>query len=349
MERQNLIVSPSPHFTNKGFFRAHTTQSIMMHVCIALIPALIASVLFFGPSSLVIVLLCVAACIVGELLFNLAAKQKLTINDFSAVVTGLILGLNLPIFVNEAGDPTPFAHWYIPVVGGLFAIIVVKMIFGGIGKNFANPAATARLFVFFAFGAAALYPIYHNTFEYFQTISVLGGATPLQAVSEWFAGSSWGDDPMSSIAPVALWDMFIGRTGGVIGETSVLALLIGGVYLGVLRIIDWRIPVIYMGGTFLLILLLTGSLNAGVIHLLGGGLVFGAIFMATDYASSPKSDLGIYIYAAGLALITVLIRLFTALPEGVSFAIVLMNLVNPLMDKYFIHKPFGYVKPVKPA
>jgi electron transport complex protein RnfD len=309
----------------------------MMDVCIALLPAVLVSILVFGLYPLVVVILSVAAAVFGEYLYNVLRKKPHTTGDFSAVVTGLLLGLNLP----------PVVPLYIPIVGGIFATMLVKMLFGGIGKNFANPAITARIFLVLAWGAAMtayVVPVDWSQgaeglihyFKYtFSDITAVTGATPLQYVKT-------GD-----LGDVNLLNMFLGTIGGCAGETSALALLVGGAYLGLKRIIDVKIPLIYIGTTAFLALVFKG-IDYVLPFILGGGLMIGAIFMATDYSTSPNTKLGVIIYSVMLGVLTVIIRVFSKMPEGVSFAILLMNIVTPLLDKYIIPKPFGYVKPVKP-
>jgi electron transport complex protein RnfD len=327
MKEKKLLVSTSPHISAH-----HTTRSIMLDVIIALCPVLICSVVFFGLNTLCIVLLAIVSAVLGELLFNIIAKQKWTVMDLSAVVTGMILGLNIP-----AGNIG--SVWYLPVIGGFFATMIVKMLFGGIGKNFANPAVTARIFLFIAFGSMAAYSGLSGFLG--DVLYANSGATPLAAIKGTFNGLWSVGDPMGSIASINYIDLLIGNYGGVAGETATLAILIGAAYLIVRKVSNWQIPLIFVGTVFVLTFAFTGSLDFALISILSGGLMFGAVFMATDYASSPKSNLGVYIYAAGMGLITVVIRLFTGLPEGVSFAILLMNIASPLFDKFFIHRAFG--------
>ncbi len=337
-------VSVSPHITAEP-----TTKSIMLEVCIALIPALAAGVYFFGFYSLFVIGVSIASAMFGEYIYNIIRKKPHTVGDCSAIVTGLLLGLNLPVSV-------PF---YIPLVGGLFSIIVVKMLFGGIGKNFANPAITGRIFLVLAWASAMtkfVAPIdwslgFSEGFRYFSCI-VSGGkgavdalttATPLGVIK---GAENVAVSGLLSSGNITLLDMFLGNIGGTIGETSALALLIGGVYLGVRRIIDWKIPVIYIATTALFSLIFGGT---GYIlpSVLGGGLMLGAIFMATDYSTTPNTPLGRIIFAFGCGAITALVRFFGSYPEGVSFAILLMNIVTPLINKYIRPRPFGFVKPSK--
>ncbi len=337
---KKLIVSVSPHIS-----AGNSTEKIMRDVCIALLPALVASVVVFGFYPLVVTLVSIGSALATESLWNLIRKKPNTISDWSAVVTGLLLGLNLP----------PVVPLYVPVVGAFFAIAVVKMMFGGIGKNFANPAITARIFLLLAWsGVMATYvaPVDYSKgaiealFGYFKygvgsaEIAAVSSATPLGVIK--------GGGVISS---GTLLDMFLGNIGGSAGETSALALLVGGIYLIVKKIINWKIPAIYIGTVAILSLIFaaTGSYSfSDVLPLvLGGGLFLGAFFMATDYSTSPNTQLGVCIYAFGCGFITVIIRVFGVYPEGVSFAILLMNLFTPLLDKYIRRKPFGYIKPIK--
>lgn len=329
-----LLVSPSPHIGSPM-----TTNKIMLNVVIALIPACIAGILVFGLSSLVILVLSTGSCVLAEFLYNKIAKRPQTVNDLSAVVTGLLLGMNLP----------PTIPLYVPIIGGIFAIVVVKMLFGGLGKNFANPAITARIFCVLAWtGAMTTYvkPVsYDQGFfsamtyylpQLFGGVDAVTSATPLGLVKESIASSS---------ANIPVLNMFVGYTGGCIGEISALALLLGGIYLIVRKIIDWKIPVIYILTTaiFALIFYKDGYMYI-LPSILGGGLLIGAFFMATDYSSSPNTSLGVIIYAFGCGLITMVIRRFGGYPEGVSFAILLMNLVTPLLDKYITPRVFGVAR-----
>lgn len=317
---KKLIVSSSPHVASNN-----SVRKIMLDVIIALAPAFIASVIFFGLYALMITALAVGSCVLFEWLYNLMRKQKTTIGDLSSVVTGLILAFNLP----------PTVPFYIPILGGAFAILIVKMLFGGLGKNFANPAATARLFLVLSFGMA-----------------MTKFVAPIDYSNGFWAGFTqfYGDvDGFTSSTPLGggeqnLLNMFLGNTAGCIGETSALALIVGGIYLIVRGVIDYKIPVIYIGTVACFTYIFTGSIASVPPALLGGGLMLGAFFMATDYATSPNSTWGTVIYALGLGFLTVLLRLFTPMPEGVSFAIVIMNLVVPLIDKYIINRPFGTMK-----
>lgn len=337
---KNLRVSSSPHIVSPA-----NTQRIMLDVIIALCPAVIAMVLLYGFYPLFLTVLSVATAVFCEWAFNLVTRRSQSVRDLSAVVTGIILALNLP----------PVVPFYVPIVGAAFAIVIVKMLFGGIGRNFANPAITARIFLMLAWTGVMtqfVSPIDlsdgANLFAYFnQGVSIslpdaITTATPLQNVKD---AISSGANPAEGLSAL---DMFLGRIGGSVGEVSALAVFIGGVYLAVRRVIDVKIPVLYIGSTALFTaIFFADSGYAGEYvwtYLLGGGLMFGAFFMATDYATSPKTPVAVVIYGVGLGLLTVIIRKFGTMNEGVSFAILLMNIVTPLLEK-IKRKPFG--TPVK--
>lgn len=299
-----LHITSSPHFHS-----SITTKSIMLDVVISLIPALIAGVIFFGFNALLLVAVSVASCVLFEYLFNLIIKKEQTIGDLSAVVTGFILGLNLP-----ANLPV----WQ-AVVGSAFAIIIVKCIFGGIGCNVVNPALTARVFMIIAFGsmAKAAFPL-----------DSVSSATPLVELAE-------GKMP-------SLLDLFLGNIGGAIGETSALALLIGGIYLLVKRVISWHIPVALIGSVYVFSFLFGGfDFVSSLAWILSGGLFLGAFFMATDYVTSPSTVWGKIIYGIGAGFITVVIRFYGNYPEGLSFGILLMNILNPYIESLTQRKLFG--------
>ena len=330
------IVSSSPHIANK-----RTVHGIMLEVLIALAPAVIASVYFFGFYALFLEILSVGAAMGAEALYNLIMKKEQTVLDFSAAVTGLLLALNLPATV-------PF---YVPIVGSAFAIIFVKMLFGGIGKNFANPAIAGRIFLLLAWAAAMtsfVRPIVWSEGEAFLYFRCIVKGTPgLKEVAAVTTATPLASLRTGGIASNQVLSMFLGGIGGSLGETSALAILIGGVYLMVRRIIDWRVPVTFIG-TVALFALIYGAANGSVggyilPSIFGGGLFLGAFFMATDYSTSPNTKTGLVVFAFGCGVITSLIRFFGSYPEGVSFAILLMNIVTPYLDKAFKPHPFGYV------
>ncbi|MBR4800770.1 MAG: RnfABCDGE type electron transport complex subunit D [Clostridia bacterium] len=328
------IVSSSPHITSNT-----TTQKIMLDVIIALIPATIAAFLIYGLYPIFIMILSVGCAVTAEWLFNLITKRPQSVKDLSAIVTGMILALNLP----------PVVPFYVPMVGSFFAIIIVKMLFGGIGRNFANPALTARIFLVLCWAGVMtkfVYPIDlsngMNLFSYFENVVNINlpveitSATPLAGVKEAIEKMAKGEI-VNPAAGLNALDMFLGRIGGSAGEVSTLAILIGALYLLIKRVIDWKIPVLYIGSVVVFTaIFFANSPYVGEYvwtYLLGGGLMFGAFFMATDYATSPKAPLAVCIYGVGLGLLTVIFRKFGSMNEGVSFAILLMNVVTPLLEK----------------
>ena len=308
---EKLIISTSPHIHSKV-----TTQSIMRDVLIALAPASVAAVVLFGLRALLNIVLCVGASVLSEFLFNLITKKKQTIIDLSACVTGLLLALNLS---------TKVSVWQC-IVGSVFAIIVVKCLFGGIGCNFANPAITARIFLLVSFNS-----VVGGAAANFET-DLTAGATPLTAIKEG-----------ATEALPSLLDMLLGNRGGAIGETCAIALILGGVYLVVRKVISWHTPVIFIGTVFVLSLLIQQDLTLALYEVLGGGLLIGAIFMATDYSTTPINKIGKMVFAFGCGIITVLIRFWGSYPEGVSFAILLMNILSPYIEKWCSKKPLGKV------
>ena len=322
-EIANYKVASSPHKTSEV-----TTRRIMLDVLIALVPCLICGVVFYGLYALLLVVISVAVCFASEQIFNLVRKKPFTF-DLSAVVTGVILGLNLP----------PRAPWYLPLIGGVFAIVVVKMLFGGLGKNFANPAAAARVFLLLAYSSLMARYIAVDVPGNALSADIITAPTYLTDGIKAFSGSFLG---VSGYWGYVLQLLF-GMVGGSIGETCKIAVLAGGVYLTARRVIDWRIPVVYVLTSAVMVLACYGSASEILLQLLSGGLLFGAVFMATDYATSPKWRYNRILYAIGLGVITVLIRRYSSYPEGVSLAILIMNLVVPVMDKYILPVRFGQV------
>ena len=307
-----LIVSTSPHIRTKT-----TTQSIMRDVLIALSPAAVAGIVFFGLRALLTIALCVGTAVISEYLFNLATKKKQTVGDLSAVVTGLLLALTLPA---KTGI-------FECIVGSAFAIVVVKCLFGGIGCNFANPAVTARVFLLLSFASVG-----GGSHTVFQDVELVGGATPLELV---------GTEAAANLPSIL--NMLIGNRMGAIGEGCAIALILGGIYLVVRKVISWHTPVIYIGTVFALSLLITFDITEALYHVLGGGLIIAAFFMATDYVTTPINKYGKMVFAFGCGILTVLIRFFGSYPEGVSFAILIMNIVSPYIEKLCTMKPFGKV------
>ena len=304
------VMAAGPHIHS-----ADNARRIMLDVIIALLPASIAAVVLFGPKAVTMICVCVAAAVVSEFLFNLIAGREQSVGDLSAVVTGLLLALNLS---------TNVPLWQC-ALGSIFAIVLVKCAFGGMGHNFANPAITARVFLLMAF-----------------TSTVAGGAAPrmVDAVSSATPLGLVGGDP--ALLPT-LGQLFLGLHGGAIGETCILALLIGFAYLLWRRVISWQIPVIFIGTVFVCYLVLTGSFLAALYEVLAGGLVLGAVFMATDYTTTPITAEGRMLFAFGCGLITFVIRNFCALPEGVSYSILCMNILAPWLEKWTRRKPLGGV------
>ena len=289
----------------------------MRDVLIALLPATIASVVFFGVKALIINLVCVATSVLSEFIFNLICKKEQTVCDLSAAVTGLILALSLPA---KAGI------WHC-VVGSVFAIVVVKCLFGGIGCNFANPAATARVFLLIAFASA----LGGGSVANFAA-DLTASATPLEMIKFGSEG-----------AIPSLAHMFIGNISGTIGETCVPAIILGGAYLVARKVIHWELPAIYLATVFALSLIIFGDVTAALYQLLGGGLMFAAFFMITDYVTTPINKGGKMVFALGCGIITVLIRVWGSYPEGVSFAILIMNILSPFIERWCVRKPLGKV------
>lgn len=313
IKMEKLIVSSSPHFNGKK-----TTQNIMLDVIIALTPAMIASVILFGFRAMVVILTCIASCVLSEYICRRVMKRSQTVGDLSCVVTGILLALNLPVTINPL----------ISVFGGVIAIVVVKQMFGGIGQNFVNPALTARIILMNSFPARMTH--WTAAFDYSATADAVTTATPLGILSE----GSGGQLP-------SYLDMFLGKTGGCLGETCALAILIGGIYLILRRVISPVIPVTYLA-TAALFSFLFG--RDPLFDLLSGGLMLGAFFMATDYTTSPLYFWGRVVFAVGCGALTLVIREFGSLPEGVSYSIILMNILTPLIERYIKPRAFGLVK-----
>ena len=301
-------VSSNPHIRAKD-----TTSRIMLTVVIALLLPAFFGIYNFGFRALVLILISIATCVLTEYIYEKLMKKPITIGDFSAVVTGLLLALNLPVSV-------PF---WIPVVGGVFAILVVKMLFGGLGQNFMNPALAGRCFLLISFTSLM------TNFN----CDAYTGATPLASLK---AGES-----------VNVLSMILGRTAGTIGETSVIAIVLGACVLIVAGVIDLRVPGSYIA-SFAVFVLLFAALSGIAIspaylsaQLAGGGLMLGAFFMATDYVTRPVTKKGQYIYGVILGFLTAIFRIFGASAEGVSYAIILGNLLVPLIERYTMPKAFG--------
>lgn len=343
MADRKLIVSSSPHIST-----AESTRVIMLDVIIALLPALVAGSFFFGYRAAVVVLTAVVSCVAAEYLYQLfyqgvqikkkrdtslsdglrRAAGKTDVGDLSALVTGVLLGMNLPV-----GIPL----WMV-VIGSVFAIVIVKQLFGGLGQNFVNPALAARAFMLASWPVAMTsFAAPVMGFTKYAGVDAMSSATPLTLLKEadaagWMPG---------------LYDAFIGRIGGCIGETCTLLLLVGGGYLLIRRVIDWRIPVCYLG-SFALMVYLFGKtpydLEFVAYNLCTGGIMLGAFFMATDYVTTPTTPWGHVIFGIGCGVLTFVIRRFGGYPEGTSYAILLMNVVSPLIDRYIHPRKFGEVK-----
>lgn len=311
-----FIVSSSPHIRAK-----HTVQSLMRDVVIALIPALIAGIYFFGLRALLITSVSIICCVGFEWIWEKCFKKPITIGDLSAVVTGILLAYNLPVDV-------PI---FVVVVGSFVAIILVKQIFGGIGQNFINPALTARAFLLASYSTSMRQFSVPHPGQLLSSVDTITSATPLELMK----------NGVTETLP-SLLDVFLGNVGGCIGEVSALALLIGGIYLIIRGVIRFHIPLCYLGTVFILTLLMSQfDVYHSFYSLFTGGLMLGAFFMATDYTTTPITYKGQIIFAIGAGVITTLIRLFGGYPEGVSYSILIMNLTVPLIDKYIRKRPFG--------
>lgn len=308
----NLIASSSPHLRSN-----ETISRVMLDVLIALLPATLASIWYFKLNAAVLISLAVGTAVVTEMLCQKVMKRPITINDLSAVVTGLLVAFNIP-----ASAPL-----WIPIVGSAFAIIIVKQLFGGLGHNFMNPALAARAMLL------ASWPVIMTNWVT-PGADAVSTATPLAILS--------GEATQATLP--ALSDVIFGNIGGCLGETAAIWLIIGGVYLLYRRVINWKIPFTYIGTVAVLTLIFGVEFNDMIYHVFAGGLILGAFYMATDYSSSPVTPLGQIIFGVGCGLITVIIRLKGGYPEGVSYSILLMNLIAPLIDKYTRPKVFGEVK-----
>ena len=307
-----LIVSHAPHVKGKD-----DTRTIMFDVIIALLPLLIAGTVVMGYRAAILAVVCVASSVLFEWAWEKLLKKPITICDMSAAVTGLILALNLPVTL-------PF---WMAIAGCFFAIIIVKQFFGGLGHNFMNPALAGRAFLLTSW--AMEMTTWIRPFEkisLFSNSDVISSATPLSILKE-------GGEKLPSYL-----DLFLGNVGGCIGEVSALAILIGAAYLLYRRVIDWKVPFVYILTVFVLSYFIGRD---GIYQILSGGLLFGAFFMATDYVTTPYTKLGRIIFAFGCGLLTFIIRNWGGYPEGVSYSILFMNVLTPLIDKYTVPKTFG--------
>ena len=309
-------VSSSPHVRAKD-----STSRVMLYVLIALLPASLFGIYNFGYKALVLILVTIASCMASEWIFDKIVHKKNSLTDLSAVVTGLLLALNLPVNL----------PWWEAVIGGVFAIVILKMLFGGLGQNFINPALGGRCFLLIAFAA----DMTNFSCKQYEAYS---GATPLGMIRN------------EGLSSVNLMDMLTGKIPGTIGETSVIAILIGAIILILLGVINLRIPASYII-TFAIFMFIFGAqrfdITYVVAQLCGGGLMLGAFFMATDYVTSPITPMGQIVFGICCGLLTGIFRCFGANAEGVSFAIILSNLLVPLIEKVTIPRAFGVVKEAK--
>lgn len=318
-----LNISSSPHVRDKS-----STRSIMWDVIFALIPTSIFGIYNFGIRAAVLIAVCIAACLLSEYIWQKCMKLPLTVNDGSAVLTGLLLALNL----------TPTFPIWMAILGSIFAIIIVKQLFGGLGQNFMNPALGARCFLMVSF-AGQMTSFAHDGITGATPLAIIKAGSRSDSIQKILASGDGKTQEATS-----LLKMFIGSTGGTIGETCAIALLIGAAYLLIRKIISWRIPVCYIAVFAIFILLFGGrgfDLTYLAAELCGGGLLLGAFFMATDYVTSPITPKGQIIFGVLLGLLTGVFRVFGASAEGVSYAIIICNLLVPLIERVTIPVPFG--------
>lgn len=324
-ENLKLRVSSTPHIRDKS-----SIDDIMLDVIIALMPAAFAGVMLFGQRALMVVLVSVASCILFELLYQIIAHKRRTIHDLSAVVTGMLLAFSLPVNI----------PYYIVVIGALVSIVIVKQLFGGIGQNFMNPALAGRAFLLAAFPVAMTTFSRYEIHLFDKMSDVITGATPLAKEYGYTAPTAveqfWGRFENGEIIP------------GCIGETCAAALLLGFVYLLVRRVISARIPLAFIGSIMVMTYFFgssgAASVSEPITAVLSGGVLLGAIFMATDYVTSPTTPWGQVIFGIGCGVMTCIVRFWGGYPEGVTCGILLMNVMTPLLDKWTMPKPFGKVK-----
>ena len=323
--QKKLVVTSSPLLRNT----AVSTRGIMGDVVIAMLPTALAAVWFFGAGALSLILVSVISAVLAELVYHRLTHQKSTIGDLSAVVTGMLLAFNLP-----ANAP-----WWMAAIGSILAIVLVKQMFGGLGQNFLNPALAARTILMLSWAG-------------------LMAATAVPAGGQLFGLTAVEADAVASATPLvnsnySLWQLFIGDVPGMLGETCKLTLILGGAYLIVRRVIDWRVPVAFIATAFILFWIetgavyLPGSTDSALYQVLSGGLILGAFFMATDYVTCPFTKWGRVIMGIGCAVMLFVIRTYGSYPEGCSFGILFMNVFTPLIDKWTTPKTFGAVKPAK--
>ena len=313
---KKLIATSSPHIRSE-----ESVNKVMLDVIIALLPAMIASVYYFGMNSVKIIAASVVSAVLTEAVIQKIMKKKITVTDLSAVLTGILLAFNLPSTV-------PI---WIPVIGSAFAIAIGKQVFGGLGNNFINPALAGRAMLMASW--PSIMTTWINPFGSVlsQNADTVSAATPMAIIIDTASGL-----PLPPIS-----DLVLGRIPGCLGETSAALLIIGGIYLIMRKVISWKIPAAYIGTVAVVAFITQGNITEVGYHVFGGGRMLGAIFMATDYASSPVTQKGKIIFGIGAGLLTMLIRLKGALPEGVSYSILFMNVATPLIEKYTAPKVFG--------
>ena len=325
----NFVVSGTPHVRSK-----ESIQSIMRDVIIALVPATAAGIYYFGISALILIIAAIASAVVFEAICQKIMKKPVTVSDLSAVVTGLLLAMNLP-----ATAPV-----WVAIVGSAFAIIFGKQLFGGLGQNFINPALAGRAFLL------ASYPTEMTTWAVPNGLNLADAATSATSVADAATYATPLAELKAGALHASIGQLAIGQVGGCIGETCAIALIIGGIYLLYKHVISWKIPVIYIGTVFILFAVIgRHGVRMPVQEILAGGVMLGGIFMATDYASSPVTPKGQIIFAVGAGLITYLIRTFGGYPEGVSYSILIMNCCVPLIERFTEPTIFGALPKTKEA
>jgi Na+-translocating ferredoxin:NAD+ oxidoreductase subunit D len=325
-----LIVSANPHIRDKS-----SVAKIMHTVNLSLLPAIFAAGWFFGFRAIVLILVAIVSCVITEAAIQKFRKKPVTVYDGSAILTGILLGLNVPANV----------QWWIVALGSVFAIAIAKQAFGGLGFNIFNPALIGRAFM------VASWPVEMTSNAYWtepftgKSMDAISSATPLNLVKTAIKNNA-DAEAIQVLAEkgVSYWDLFVGNVSGCIGETSFLALLAGVLVLIGFGYVNWRVPLVYIGTVFVLTWLMGFD---PVFHILAGGLALGAFYMATDMVTSPITNKGNIIFALGLGLFTVAIRIYGGYPEGVSYSILLMNCAVPLINKYTVPKKFGFVQPKK--
>ena len=325
----NFVVSGTPHVRSK-----ESIQSIMRDVIIALVPATAAGIYYFGISALILIIAAIASSVIFEALCQKIMKKPVTVSDLSAVVTGLLLAMNLP-----AAAPV-----WVAIVGSAFAIIFGKQLFGGLGQNFINPALAGRAFLL------ASYPTEMTTWSVPNGLNLADATASATSVADAATYATPLAELKAGTLHASIGQLALGQVGGCIGETCAIALIIGGIYLLYKHVISWKIPVIYIGTVFILFAVIgRHGVRMPVQEILAGGVMLGGIFMATDYASSPVTPKGQIIFAVGAGLITYLIRTFGGYPEGVSYSILIMNCCVPLIERFTEPTIFGALPKTKEA